>query len=159
MTAPLLPPTFIVCIGLPGSGKTTKALEWVAAGRYRLRLNRDGGRTWLYGRDRYNADGEPLETLPEDEEAILRSAYLGALQAALLRGWSVIDDNTNLYPDRTTQLMDRACSCGATAEVWDFTDVPVETCIARDAQRPEPVGRAVIEMLAEQARRTGVLAA
>lgn len=152
---PLPPATFVVCKGLPGCGKSTKALAWVAAGRYRLRLNRDSLRIALHGTARYS--DQPLLELPADEEDIVRSAYYGALQAALLRGWSVVDDNTNLNPRATEDLIRRARSCNAQVEVWDLTDVPIETCIARDAARPDPVGRDVIEMLHQQARRWGTI--
>ncbi|MEU4578984.1 AAA family ATPase [Nonomuraea sp. NPDC023979] len=127
--------TLIIARGLPGSGKTTKAVAWVAEKPdTRARVNRDDLRSMAH-------DGAHIKGVTEARIIAVRDSAISAL---LRKGVDVVSDDTNL-PSRTvrdlTQLAKRA---GADVEVWDLTDVPVEACIARDAERPRPVGEPVI---------------
>lgn len=126
----------IICRGLPASGKTTKALAWVAADyEHRARLNRDDFRKMLH-----DSHHTGLHTC----ERQVTAARDEALKALLRRGVSVISDDTNL-PNRTVrELINLAKICEAEVEIWDLTDVDVETCVARDAARERVVGEEVI---------------
>jgi len=49
----------------------------------------------------------------------------------------VICDDTNLRPRAVKELAELGSACGARVVVRDFTDVPLDECVARDAARPE----------------------
>jgi predicted kinase len=127
----------IITRGLPGSGKTTHARAWVAGDRAnRARVNRDDLRAML--------DDSAFE------KGVTEPRILAARDAAILgllgKGLSVICDDTNL-PQRTARDLARlARRARADFCVCDYTDVPLETCIARDAARTDkrPVGETVI---------------
>ncbi len=117
---------FKVTRGLPGSGKTTRALTWVAEDpQHRARVNRDARRAEMHG----GWLGKPWQ-----EEAVT-TATTATIVALITTGISVVVDDTNLDPQHLDRLLELAQRCGASAEVWDMTDVPLETCIARDSIR------------------------
>ena len=129
--------TLIATRGLPASGKTTHARAWVDADRaQRARVNRDDLRLML--------DHGVFE------KGVTEGRVLAARDSLILgllgRGLDVICDDTNL-PQRTIRdLAALAKRAGATLLVEDFTDVPLEECLRRDAARTDkaPVGESVI---------------
>jgi predicted kinase len=127
----------IITRGLPGSGKTTHARAWVAGDReHRARVNRDDIRAML-------DEGEFVKGVTEPRILAARDALILGL---LAKGLNVICDDTDL-PQRTARDLARlAKRAGASFNVYDYTDVPLETCIARDTARTDkpPVGEAVI---------------
>lgn len=127
----------IITRGLPGSGKTTEAHDWVANDRaHRARVNRDDLRSMVDG-------GVFVKGVTEPRIQAARDALIVGL---LARGVSVINDDTNL-PQRTARdLAALARRARASFDVADFTDVPLETCLERDAARTDkkPVGETVI---------------
>ena len=125
--------TLIITRGLPGSGKSTWARTWVAEDPTgRAEVNRDQLRQMLHGR--YVADAEKQVTAARD----------AAITALLRRGVNVVCSDTNL-PQRTARDLARVARlAGADVQVQDFTDVPVDECVRRDAARDTPVGEAVI---------------
>jgi predicted kinase len=129
--------TLTITRGLPGSGKTTRAREWVAENRAnRARVNRDDLRSMLDYRVFEKGITEPRIIAARD------ALILGLLG----KGLDVICDDTNL-PQRTARDLARlAKRAKAELAVLDYTDVPVETCIERDAARNDkaPVGETVI---------------
>lgn len=133
----------IITRGLQGSGKTTRAKAWVAEDpTHRARVNRDDLRRMVH-----NGfwDGDNTEKL------IVRLRDV-MIKTALKMGQDVVSDDTNL-PSRTVRdLIKLAELSGAEYEIWDMTDVPVEVCIERDAQRvwPEYIGEKVIRKRYEQ---------
>lgn len=129
----------VITRGLPGSGKTTRAVAWVADDpQRRARLNRDMYRTMMFGGFIPGARWA--------EEAVTVAQHAGV--AALLRNrFSVVVDDTLLNPAHVTALIGVAARLGARHELWDLTDVPLATCIERDAHRPEPVGADVIRRM------------
>jgi predicted kinase len=119
-------PTLIITRGLPGSGKTTRALQWIAAqpGR-RARVNRDDLRRMLHGR-RLGTNAQ---------EAMVTVLQHVGVRAMLERGWDVIADDTNLTQHAIDQWRNLAGQAGATLTVWDHSGVDVDECVRRDAGR------------------------
>lgn len=132
--------TLIICVGLPASGKSTFAKEWVARDRARrARVNRDTLR--LMVDDRVFEAGVTEPRIITAEEA--------AAEALLRQGISVVVDDTNL-PSRVRRNWAKlARRCGADWCLRDCTDVGVEECVTRDAARtgPDHVGEKVIRDL------------
>lgn len=124
----------IATIGLPGCGKTTLAREYVAANPHTVRINRDDIRYMLWG----IYFGPPI-----DERTVTQVQF--AMISAALNAWhDVYVDDTNLSAKVRRKLTDLAEYNGAKIRWVDLTDVPLETCIARDAARDRQVGEDVI---------------
>lgn len=128
--------TLTITRGLPGSGKTTWAKQqkgcWVVS---RDPLRHMLWRPWVHGDDELEA----VCTVVQD-------ASIGALLDA---GLDVIVPDTNLEVGAVRHLRALALRHRADFRIEDFTGVPLETCIERDAARPEPerVGEAVIRSM------------
>ncbi|NJP32184.1 phosphatase domain-containing protein [Micromonospora thermarum] len=125
--------------GLPASGKTTFARKLQPSV---VRVNRDDLRRMLHGERLFTQRAEWQVTLVQraQVEALLRS------------GADVCVDDTNLRSRTLRDWADLAARYGAEFEVHDFTDVPLEECLRRDAARPEAdrVGEAAIRRLFER---------
>ncbi|AGL20592.1 AAA family ATPase [Actinoplanes sp. N902-109] len=114
----------LITRGLPASGKTTFARKLQPQV---VRVNRDDLRRMLHGRRLYTQWAEGQVT----------HAQRAAVQALLRAHASVIVDDTNLRQKTVREWAELAARFGASFEVHDFTDVPVEECIRRDTERPE----------------------
>lgn len=144
-TAAQEPPRPVVHLmtGLPASGKTTaaRALQARSGGRMR-RVNLDDLRSML--------------DLPDPErgrswahEQTVLAVQDAAVRAAVEGGFDVVVDNTHLTKHIPKRL--KAAVGGlATFVVHDFTDVPLEECLRRDAARENGVGEEIIRILAEK---------
>lgn len=135
-------PTLIVTRGLPGSGKSVAAIAWVGGDPdWRVRINRDDLRDMGHG-SRLGTGAQ---------EAIVSGLQESGARTALRHGTSVIVDDTNLPNAVVNKWARIAEEAGADFEVWDFRNVPVEVCIARDAARDDldSVGPAVIRSMYE----------
>lgn len=131
------PPALIAMRGLPASGKSTYARLWVEQDRaHRARVNRDDLRAMV-------DNSVYVEGVTERRILAARDALIAGL---LAKGLSVICDDTNLPARTIRDLAGVARRARAAFDVIDFTDVPIETCILRDAIRTDkkPVGEAVI---------------
>lgn len=116
----------IITRGLPASGKTTAARAWVAEDpATRARVNRDDLRAMLHG-GRLGTEAQESQVSIAQQEAVA-----GFLRA----GYDVVCDDTNLHPEHLDVLRNDALHESHDVEVWDFTHVPLDECIARDAQR------------------------
>lgn len=126
--------------GLPASGKTTYAKALEAEGW--VRVNKDDIRIQL---------GMSRSAYKREQEAAVIDRRDDAICKALEAGKSVVSDDTNFGKKHEPRLRELAKRYGAAFEVADFTHVPVEVCIARDAERPEDqrVGPDVIWGMAE----------
>ncbi|MCX5380789.1 AAA family ATPase [Streptomyces sp. NBC_00091] len=136
-------PVVHVMTGLPASGKTTaaRALQAEAAGRVR-RVNLDDLRAMLDLPD-------PERGRSYRHEQTVLAVQDAAVRAAVEDGFDVVVDNTHLTSHIPKRL--KAAVAGlATFVVHDFTDVPVEECLRRDAARERPVGEEVIRILADK---------
>ncbi|HEY2796149.1 MAG TPA: AAA family ATPase [Micromonosporaceae bacterium] len=130
--------TLIITRGLPGSGKTTRAKQWVDEDpTKRARVNRDDLRAMLHGGY-------------ADVERQINAARDAAITALLKVGVDVIADDTNLRSRYVRDLRNLALAAGAEFDVWDLTDVPVEVCVERDAVRSPSIGERVIRDMYER---------
>lgn len=123
--------------GLPGSGKTTWAKEFLGFGTV-VRVNRDDLR-----RNNFGLDG----VLSHDEENLITQMQRDLAGRALRAGKCVIVDDTHLRPKYLRDWNLFAVQHGALFEVVQFP-VDVEECIARDSHRERRVGEAVIRGMA-----------
>mgnify|MGYP001580821428 CR=1 FL=1 len=127
--------------GLPGSGKTTAALEWVAE-------NPENRRRMSYDELRLSMFGPEWKFNRPDEYRMQAVAKQQVFEWAGC-GYDVVIDNTNLTEKARQVWKDLAKICGVPLEEEDFAP-PVALCVERDAQRKGKarVGRAVIERMA-----------
>lgn len=133
--------SLICCIGLPGSGKTSWAKQYIADHSGWVRVNKDDIRLQLKHQGwKWSQLAENQTVVPERDRQI---------RTALGAGYSVISDDTNLAPKHLYALQDLADEYGATFDVRSFLNVPIGDCIRRDGLRLEPVGEAVIRKLAK----------
>lgn len=142
--------------GLPASGKSTWAKAYIkertAKGEKWKRVNKDDMRAML----------DDSQWSKENEKFILDIRDM-VVTTALLSGYNVIVDDTNLHEkhERTLRKMVAMWNGEAemkispqpekiTFEIKDFTDISVEECIKRDQKRQNYVGEKVIRMMARQ---------
>lgn len=124
---------FIITRGIPASGKTFWAKQWVLEDpEHRVRINQDDirlmlGKYWVPSR-------EPLVSHIQ-QEAICRAMSLGL---------DIVLDNTNLNPKVLKSLSDVAASSKYELEYKDFFDTPLSVCIERDKARDIQVSEKII---------------
>lgn len=127
--------TLHITRGLPGSGKTYFAASWTAEDpAHRARVNRDDLRQMI-------DDGRFVHGVTEQRIIAARDA---AILALLRKGVDVICDDTNLKQRVVRDLANLARQAGADLNVVDFTHVPLDVCIERDALRDRQVGEKTI---------------
>ena len=130
--------TLILTIGLPGSGKSTYARERAQADPINVRISeRDLVREQLTGSRR-------------DHSQETRVTAVQRLQVGdwLTAGHVVIVADTNLRWKYRKQWVKLAETLNVPVE-FVHMDTPIEVCIERDAQRPDPVGEEVIRKMEE----------
>lgn len=134
-------PTLIVLVGLPGSGKTTWTNEMIDRHGPGLvsRLSRDALRTMLH-RGAFSPDAESQVVAIEQQAARILLSQPGA-------DHTVVVDDTNLKPATLVMWRGLALNCSAYFQTLSFLDVPVNTCVERDARRSSPVGEDVIRQM------------
>jgi predicted kinase len=124
----------VITRGLPASGKSTWAREWVAADpQGRARVNRDDLRANLYGAARVS----------NSQELAITAVQQAAVSALLGAGRSVVVDDMHLRARYVTAWATLSAQASAGFAVQDFTDVDVEECVRRDAERAARGERAV----------------
>lgn len=131
----------IMCRGIQGSGKSTWAKDYVLKNPGTLRVNNDELR-WMFFNEQYNTKNED----------ILRKLRYKLEEDVLTAKKSLISDNMNLTKKHEDRYKELATKFGCDFEMQSFMDVPLETCIERDAKRQYPVGEKVIR---ETATRIG----
>ena len=115
--------------GLPASGKSTWARKEVNASDGKLkRVNKDDLRAMI-------DDSLWSET---NEKNILAVRDL-IVKHYLSNGYDVVVDDTNLTPNHEKTLKGIAEELGVEFAIKSFLDVPLSTCILRNAQRTNPV--------------------
>lgn len=130
-------PKLIVLQGLPGSGKTTWARDYVKGRKDYVIVNRDSLRN-MRG-DYWITEQENLITEIEDM----------CIELSLRKGYNVIVDATNFrglnrFRDITAHFIDPI-----DVELKIF-NTSLEECILRDSKRESPVGESVIKNMYEK---------
>lgn len=137
----------IICQGLPASGKTTWAKEWVSVDpRHRVRFNRDDIRNML-----------GTYWVPSRED-LIDKIYKNFLDEATLAGYDIVVDNMNLNDKTVKEIQSYVkefndwiklspLDLHYDIEFKRFTNVPLETLIERDSKREHPIGEKVIRDL------------
>lgn len=119
--------------GLPGSGKTTWAMERLKSNEGNVkRVNKDDLRAMVDG-GKYSKKNESMVLTMRDNMVI---TYLDS-------GYDVIVDDTNLHPKHQIRMEEIATAKGASFQVVVF-DCGLEECIRRDSLREKKVGEKVI---------------
>jgi predicted kinase len=133
-------PTIHVMTGLPASGKTTAARRLLADAKGRIRrVNLDDLRAMLD-----DSGAERVWSHAHEQTAL--AIQDAAIREAIEGGFDAVIDNTHLTPHIPKRL--KAAALGrATFVVHDFTEVPIEECLRRDAARSNSVGEEVIRRL------------
>lgn len=124
----------IMCRGLPAAGKTSWAKEQVANGNGKVkRVNKDDLRAMIdngkYSRERENEILDIRDTL---------------ISIWLMKGHTVIVDDTNLSSDHPERLKKLADLYNVPFKVQDFTHVSPTECLKRNRERPNSVPDNVI---------------
>lgn len=136
--------TVTITRGLPASGKSTAAIEMVNAADGRVRrVNLDALRLML-------DDNDGHRRLGRRHEDVVLAAQDAAVLAAVDGGFDVVIDNTHLTPRLPRHYARLLGTRDVTFELLDFTHVPIEECIRRDAARDRTVGEQVIRDMARQ---------
>lgn len=124
----------IICRGLPASGKSTWAKQWVLEDpEHRVRINQDDIRLML---GKY--------WVPSTEK-LVQEIHFDAIVEALSREFDVVIDNTNLNK-KVLDGFDRLIKTFENYEIEykDFFDTPLSVCIERDKNRDLQVTEKVI---------------
>ncbi len=126
-----------MCKGLPASGKSHFAKQYVKDNPDFIRVNRDDLRLML---------GQKWS---QKLESIVYAAEMTAIRFALTNGFSVIVDDCNLNPEnekRFKRILVNEYDMQHDFEIKDFTKVDLKLCIQRDEQRQGSacVGKQVI---------------
>jgi predicted kinase len=117
----------ILTKGLPASGKTTWAKDYIARYPETANLCKDDLRSQL-------PDTKKRENRIIKVRDLLTEHYLS-------EGYSVIWSDTNLNPVHTKRAIELAEKYQAELVIQDFTKVDLAECIRRDLVRPNSVGR------------------
>ena len=127
-------PVLILLCGIPGSGKTTWAKNYISKNPDFVHLSSDAIRAELYGDE--NIQGNPVEVF-----TLMQKKAVESLNA----GYNVVYDATS---------MTRKDRAGIISMCPKFTHIqcniiwaPIETCIERDATRERTVGKEVIDRM------------
>lgn len=124
----------IICKGLPGSGKTTWAKEYIKENPNYVRVNRDDIRSQL------------SPEYKEAQEKLVKQIRDFTIITALEMGYSVISDDTNLLNGDWYNKLITDKNIKITIKD-SFLSVPIEECIRRDSFREASVGKDIIESM------------
>ena len=126
--------TILYLRGLPASGKSTFAHDWVRQSSNRVRINLD---------DLRRMSGDYMQHL---KDPYIFAAQEALIDLALLHGKDVVVDNTTFIEDSV--LLTKRPGYNV---IIHFLDTPIEKCIERDAVREFSVGAKVIIQMAQKA--------
>jgi len=128
---------FIICKGVPASGKTTWAKEFIQE------KIKQGDYSWV----RVNRDDLRRSTGVEyhfKNESLISSIEEAAVVNALLCGKNVISDNTNLNEDRVNELLRAVEGIDRVDIIHKEFKISFEEALKRDAAREHSVGKKVL---------------
>jgi predicted kinase len=109
----------LILRGLPGCGKSTLAQEITETYPLYEAISKDTLR----------------ELHPGESEKQIHARQMNWIEVRLALGRYVIIDNTNLNPKTVENYKTFAAEKGVGCRVYDMTDVPWWTCVARDRRR------------------------
>lgn len=130
--------------GLPASGKSTWAVEYVKDNKGWVRVNNDELSTMLFG-----------EAFVKGVSNNISTVRLDLVKKLMDMGKNIIIDNTNLCPDREIEIRGIVQQHNHSTKghdayeviIKDFTNVSVSECIRRNRLRANPVpDKAIYEM-------------
>lgn len=127
-------PSLILLVGVPGSGKTTYAKNYMERNANTIHLSSDAIRKELYG-------DENIQGNPGDVFSLMQKRAIEALN----NGCDVLYDATNITRKDRAGIIG-VCPKFAKIEchiIW----APIEVCIERDAARDRTVGKEVIDRM------------
>jgi tRNA uridine 5-carbamoylmethylation protein Kti12 len=136
----------IICRGIPASGKSTWAKQWVSQNpQKRIRINYDDMRM-MFG-EYWVPQREKIPFLKDIKNCILHNA--------IYNDFDIIIDNMNLNPNEINDIRyqvqeicyERSCREGYNIQYeFEFMDfkTPLEECIERDSKRPNRIGEETI---------------
>ncbi len=136
-------PTLTATLGLPGSGKSTWAMQYRRKARHpTVCICKDEMRDWLV----------QMEGGVKAKESRVIALQSILIESYLRESYNVVVHDTNLNPIHIERLKAICRKTGATYRSKSFLDVPIETCIVNDAKRrgKTQVGEKVIRDMAEQ---------
>jgi len=125
-------PKVIILRGLPASGKSTWAKDFVDRNPGWMRVNKDDLRLMMHN-SKWSKDNERQVLLIRD----------AIVEMALTSGHSVVVDDTNFASQHISNIQQLADSCSAAFEVKDF-DVSLSECLLRNRNRTNQVPDKVI---------------
>ena len=125
----------IITRGIPGSGKTTWAKDFVKENSNYIRINRDDLRSMLIGKWDWSIEGVVIST-----QAHMIKSFLEINK-------NIVVDSTNLKNNSAIYQAEIDSGCDFDIEYKDFFDISIEECIRRDSLRDIPVGKDVIEFM------------
>lgn len=125
----------LILQGIPGSGKTTWAREFLKDKKDWVRVNRD---------DLRNMRGDYW--IPEQEN-LISFMEEQCFRGAICQGYNVILDSTNLNQKTLDRFKDIIKVLGDDNYKIEYKlfSTPLDVCIERDANRPNSVGEKVIK--------------
>lgn len=130
----------IVLRGLPATGKSTWANEWVQAPN-RAVVSRDAIRKTTFGVTK--------SVLSYEKEKIVTQFQQSSVKALLAEGYSVVIDDMNLRPRYVREWRRVAKRHGVEFQIEEF-HTTVADSIKDDAERTDSVGAEVITKLAQK---------
>lgn len=133
-----------MCKGLPASGKSTWAKEFIKGKKDWVRVNNDELGAMLFG-----------ETFAEGRSDTIDRVRKLFIEESMLKHLNIVVDNTNLHPKHEEYLRKLVSEHNDTEQyrpkpelyefdLKDFTGVPVKECIIRNRKRDNPVPEKVI---------------
>lgn len=127
----------LILIGIPASGKSTWAKEYVRKHANYVRVNRDDFRSML-------KDAAMCENKIED---MITSLIFKVIESALMKRLNVIVDNTNLKRKYIDEIVERF---KYQADIdYQVFDISLNKAIERDKERDAKVGEGVIKKMYE----------
>lgn len=132
----------LITRGLPASGKTTYAKNWVEENpEKRIRVEKDEIRkdSKLFIDGVYNKERGDESIVVKERDRLIHSA--------LSRGFSVVSSDTNLNSKNIVQLQNIAKQYDAELEIKEFYEISLRELIERDKNRSRSVGENTIRDL------------